>query len=308
MTHTHQFSCVCTRSVVVAALLLSGIPGMSHAQEEVVYVSVVDSVGVPVTDMTADEVIVRWNGQTAETVEFVRLGWPVRLSVFLDNSHGAYASVTDMREGFQLMLEGLPEDVEVSLSTIGRQVRSITEHTTDRAALTEGVGLVARDTGSGPRFLDALVEAVNQIDDDDDREYFPVIVVVSADGGDSSSSQQGRVDNMIRQIQENAVEIHVLLFMSGDGQGAAAIQGQFGNVLGQNTGGSFETVTISSGFRGLLQDLGNQLATKHSLLSNQYRVTYRPPSESSRPAITVVTTRPRVRMTSTLDGNISLPQ
>ena len=48
---------------------------IARAQEEVLYLSIVDDEGNPVTDITEDEFVVQWDGQDSEKVELVSVDW-----------------------------------------------------------------------------------------------------------------------------------------------------------------------------------------------------------------------------------------
>ena len=298
---THRLLAVL--GVIAASLWLSN--QVVQAQEQVLYLSIVDSSGTPITDVDENEIVVQWDGEDTETLEFEQPGWPLRVTVFIDNSNAAILAVPQMREGLRAFLTELPGEVEVGLATIAGRAQWVAEHTADLAELERGIGLIVPNTGSSADFLDALIEEGGRLDDDDDREYYPVIVMVSADGVEGSSSQQGRFDEMVNRMIMNSAEVHTLFFVSGQGSGAAAIQVQIGEALAQNTIGSFERFAAASGFVNLLTELARDLANKHRMVSNQYRVTYRQPrNPSAQPAIGVATTRDGLNLIPTLDGNV----
>ena len=298
---THRLLAVL--GVIAAFLWLSN--QVVQAQEQVLYLSIVDSSGTPITDVDENEIVVQWDGEDTETLEFEQPGWPLRVTVFIDNSNAAIPAVPQMREGLRAFLTELPGEVEVGLATIAGRAQWVAEHTADRAELERGIGLIVPNTGSSADFLDALIEEGGRLDDDNDREYYPVIVMLSADGVEGSSSQQGRFDEMVNRMIMNSAEVHTLFFVSGQGSGAAAIQVQIGEALAQNTRGSFERFAAASGFVNLLTELARDLANKHRMVSNQYRVTYRQPrNPSAQPAIGVATTREDLNLIPTLDGNV----
>ena len=292
-------------ALLIVALCFVGAPQPVQAQEHVLHVAVADSQGNPVAGLTEDDIVVQWDGENLQTIEFEPVDWPVRLTVFVDNSEGALGVVPQMRDGVQALLRQLPAEIEVAILTLARQPRWITRYTSDRAELERGIPLITPDSGTGARFMDALIEEANRIDDDDERQYYPVVVMVSADGADNSSSQQGRVDRMVERMVENSVEVHTLLFVSGQGLGVAAQQANFGNALMQITRGSFERIAVGTAIIEKLAELGRDIARKHRFVSNQYRITYRQPrNPSPQPAIGVATERPGLQMLATLDGNV----
>ena len=292
-------------ALAAAALCVFGAPPPAEAQEHVLHVAVADADGNPVSGLAEGDIVVQWDGENMETIRFEPIDWPVRLTVFVDNSGAAVGVVPQIREGLRSLLRVLPAEIEVAVLTLARQPRWITRHTADRAELERGIPNITPDGGTSMRFLDALVEEAGRIDDDDEREYYPVIVMVSADGVDNSSSQQGRVDRMVERMVNNAVEVHTLLFVSGMGRGAAAQQFNIGNALMQVTRGSFERIAVGTAIVEKLTELGRDIARKHGFVSNQYRITYRQPrNASAQPAIGVATRRQGLQMLATLDGNV----
>ena len=188
--------------------------------------------------------------------------------------------------------------------TTARQPRWITRHTTDRAELVGNIANIAPDTGTAATYNDALVEETDRIHDDDDREYYPVIITIATDGPDRSRSQQGRIDRMVERMVENSVEVHTLVYVGGM-LGAGSMAAGVGEALVPITRGSFERITVATAVVDRLTALGRDIARKHRMVSNQYRITYRQPrNPSSQPAIGVATEREGLQMLPTLDGNV----
>ena len=289
---------------IAVALCLLGGASFAQAQEHTLHVAVADGDGNPVTGLTRDDLVVQWDGEDLETTRFEAVDWPVRLTVFVDNSDVAIGIVPQMREGLRALLRGLPADIDVGFLTLARQPRWITRHTSDRTELEEDIRNIAPDSGTRPRFVDALVEETNRVDDDD-REYYPVVIMVSGDGVDGSSSQQGRVDQMVERMVNNSMEVHTLLFISGRGMGVNAQQAMMGQSLTRITRGSFERIAVNTAIVERLEALARDIARKHRFVSSQYRITYRQPRNPSRqPTIGVSASRRGLQLMATLDGNI----
>ena len=293
------------RTALLAAVIPLLVAAAAPAQEHTLHVAVADAEGNPVPGLTEDDIIVQWDGENLETTEFEPVDWPVRLTVFIDNSNAAVSLVPQAREGLRALMQELPAEMEIAMLTTARQPRWITRHTTDRAELEGNIANISPDTGAAPTFIDALVEETDRIHDDDDREYYPVIIMIAGDGADGSRSQQGRVDRMVERMVENMVELHTLLFIGGSGQGSASMASVIGAQLVPATRGTFERLAASSAIVGQLQALGRDIARKHGFVSSQYRITYRQPrNPSAQPAIGVATSREGLQMLPTLDGNV----
>ena len=292
-------------ALFTAALVLLAGAWSAEAQEHTLHVAVADAQGNPVPGLTEDDIIVQWDGENLETSEFEFIDWPVRLTVFIDNGDNATILIPQVREGLLALLRELPAEIEIAMLTTGRQPRWVTRHTTDREELEGNIANISPDSGAGATFNDALIEETNRIHDDDDREYYPVIIMVATDGADLSRSQQGRVDQMVERMVENSVEVHTLLFVSGNALGSGSMAAGVGQALVPVTRGTFERIAVPTAVVERLQALGRDIARKHRFVSNQYRITYRQPRNASpQPAIGVATERAGLQMLPTLDGNV----
>ena len=133
--------------VPAAALCLLGAALSAQAQEHTLHVAVADSDGNPVTGLTKDDLVVQWDGENLETTGFEAIDWPVRLTVFVDNSGAAANAVPRMREGLRALLRELPAGIDVAFLTLARQPRWITRHTSDRAELERRIGVATEREG-----------------------------------------------------------------------------------------------------------------------------------------------------------------
>ena len=308
------------------AIIIFGAPWTTSqevsAQAQEVFVSVMDASGEPVTDLTAEELLIQWDGMDCETLNLETLNWPVRLTIFVDNADGAQGrmnpsaaataqqnarvALQNMREGLKLFLDEIPEEVEVGMATLAGRARFLTRnprYTTDREALARAIDLMIPDAAAA-RFRDSLVEEAEALNDEAERQYFPVIVMLSNDGAEGSTSQQNAFERGFQRLIANQATIHTRLFTAGNpavghGQTQVAIN------LGNATQGTFEQIAVSTGFRTMLPELGRDIARKHRLVSTQYRVTYAPPDGASdQPAMGILTSRQDVTMIPTVDGNV----
>ena len=293
-------------TLIALVLMIWAVPWhgrVALAQNQVLFLSVVDEAGEPVTDLQPDDVIVQWDGENSRTLQLDPVNLPVRVTVFIDNGASARRALQNMREGLSGFVAAMPADVEVALLTIGGQPRWIRRHTTDKAELARGLGDVVPDVGIAARYLDAWSEAAGRLEDDEERAYLPVIVMIAADGPEGSALTQGRHDEMVGRMLANSATLHTWIYSSRGH--AFAPQSQIGIEMSNLSGGSFRALAVSSAFVKMLPELGRDIARKHKLTSHQYRVTYAPPAgASAQPAISVGTTRSNLSLTPTIDGNV----
>jgi len=298
-----------TGALLVLALIVVGVPWstsrVAFAQNQVLFVSIVDSNGEPVTDLEPDDLQVRWDNEICETLDLEPINWPVRVTVFVDNGDGSQNALQHMREGLKLFVDAIPEEVEVALLTIGSQPRWVTRHTVDRGELERGIDLITPDAGAASRFMDALIEEAGRLNDDEERQYFPVIVMVATDGPEGSTGLPRRLEEMLQRLVESSATVHTRLFSTGGPfQG---LQVQVGVRVSEVTHGTYESLAASTAFITTLPKLGQNIARKHTRVSHQYRLTYAPPDGASdQPSIRVAVSDrySGVDLFPTLDGNL----
>ena len=309
-----------TGVLLVLALIVFGAPWSTSqvvsAQNQTLFLSVVDSHGEPVTDLEPDDLQVRWDGAICETLDLEPINWPVRVTVFVDNGDGSRNALQHMREGLRLFVDAIPEEVEVALLTIGSQPRWVIRHTADKEALARGLDLITPDAGAAARFMDALIEEAGRLHDDEDRQYFPVIVMVATDGPEGSTALPRRLEEMLQRMIENSATVHARLFSTGRlfhtdvgvrSENFRGLQVQMGMRVSEATHGTYEALAASSAFVTTLAELAQDIARKHTRVSNQYRLTYAPPDGAfDQPSVRIAISDEYsgVDLFPTLDGNL----
>ena len=158
-----------------------GVRGLAAQQQHKVFVSVVDSRGVPVLDLRADAFKVFENQMPARTIKVEPIDWPMKLTVLVDNGLGTDTYLANLRTGLRYFFNEIPDEVEMSLLTLAPQPRWVIKPTTELDKLVKGVDLISPDHGIS-RFFDALSEAAARFDKEKGR-YFPVVVIVTSDVG-----------------------------------------------------------------------------------------------------------------------------
>jgi len=244
-----------TGALLALALIVFGAPWSTSrvvsAQNQTLFLSVTDANGEPVTDLTADELVVRWDGEDCETLALEPINRPVRLTVFIDNHGGGRAAHQDMREGLKLFLEAIPEDVEVALATLAGRPRFVARHTTDREELAGGIELIVPEAGAST-FRDALIEEADRLHDDEERQYLPVIVMIAGgDNPEGSTSLQRAYDEMLQRMVDAQATVHTRMFMDSTKRGVRGQQVQVGMNLSEVTGGTYESIAASTASNSL---------------------------------------------------------
>src|SRR5687768_13806493 len=137
-----------------------------HAQEQAtLYLFAVDQKGVPLLDLAASDITIR-EDVGASTIRSVRrFGWPMKVTVLLDNGPRTVDALVHYRTGLRKFFAGLPPGVPVSLIATAPQPRWLFRETTDKLQIEKGIGLITIDETLG-RFSDALGEYAARLDND----------------------------------------------------------------------------------------------------------------------------------------------
>jgi len=267
-----------------AALLVA--MSVVHAQQQfTLFASIVDRSGVPVTSIDAADLRVKEHGSDATVLKVEPINWPTKLQVLIDNGVGIGSSnFVNLRNGVNGLIEALPPGIEVTVVTTAPQPRFLVRGTTDRAAITKGLGLLSYDSGTG-RFVEALNEATQRIEKDK-SDFFPAILSVGTTFGDSVVLDRD-IKNMMQRLQQRPTTVHVVLFNGGQSGTAGANQTQVGLAVTEFTKGRFENINSATRFASLLPEIGAAIAKSHEIQRQQFRVTVQRPEGATGPVVQV---------------------
>jgi VWFA-related protein len=160
-----------TRTVPAAGLLLlfgwvlAGLPPApvvpvhAQAQERVLYVSVVDGKGMPVTELGPTDIVVREDGVAREVLRVTPATAPMPIAVLIDNSQVAERAIPDIRPAVATFVRLTQPLGPISLVTFADRPTVLVDYTSDPKALTAGANRIFAQPGSGPTMLDAIAEA-----------------------------------------------------------------------------------------------------------------------------------------------------
>ena len=279
-------------------------PSITHAQQQVLFFSATGIDGAPVTDLTAEELAVEYDGEESDIVSAELLEWPVKVTLMVDNGKGGRDSIDEIRAGLRAFVAALPDGVEVALVATSDEVLTVTDYTADKAALNAGIDEMERGNDDA-YFLDALVAAASAVGADTGRDYFPVLVNLATDGDEGSEAGQAEFDQAVNHMGTSAATMHTRMLYTDDGDADSSRQAMVGATGGQVVQGSYETIADAAGLTASLEALAQDIGRKHALVSAQYRVTYNPPADAGpAPGISVGSTREALNLLPTIDGNI----
>ena len=238
-----------------------------------VYVSVLKG-GTPVTDLSADDFVVKEGGKDREIVGAGMTTIPLRIALVVDdNGTGIF------RYGVAKFIERLQGRAEFALSTVQGQHQKLVDYTGDLERLSLALGLLtARPaTNDGGQLLEGIFETAK--DFQKRRTARPIIVVLTVGGEEHSTLPAHHV---LEELEKSGAALNVIAINSSTIRAMATVSKpsallesnlNLSEVLGdgpKQSGGKREEIVASAGLGPGLQELAEALR-------NQYAVSFSRP-------------------------------
>ena len=298
-----------------------------YAQERFeVYLLVVDKAGIPILDIDPANIRIEEDAGPGKVSSVRRFGWPLKLTVLVDNGPGMDDALVHLRNGLATLFERIPRDVSVSLITTAPNPRWLIRDSKDLVAIKKAIGLLTPDQGLA-RFSDALGEYAARIDrefrrgEKDDKAlppYLPVLVSIATTDADGSEVLRERNEKMLLSLERHRVWTHMIMVQPRRGANEPESVTNVGVDEGQNseiallvqrvTRGSY--VPVSSGATNalgtkLLPQLAQQIALRYLKQMTQHRVEFERAAGATGPMKNLRLTlanHPDARLIVSLDG------
>ena len=248
-----------------------------------IYVSVLNAKGVPVTDLTPSDFVVREDGAVREVLEAKIADEPLQVALLIDDSESATYATNYLREGLQAFLERLHGKAEVALITIGERPTVLAPYTKDTEELKGKVRRVFPRSSSGAYLLDAIVDASRGLAKREAAR--PVIVAVTFEGVEYSNNHYQPV---LDELRKSGAALHAIVV----GSPTSSLNDEIRNkniVIAEGTartGGRRDQVLALSGLPEKLKQAADELI-------NQYVLTYTRPERLVPPEKVEVTSTRR---------------
>jgi VWFA-related protein len=261
------------RCRITAIVWLVAIPamcgGLAAATNRTIYVSVADSKGNPVTDLTAQNFKVKEGGKDREIVRAEPAKAPPHIALMVEERLVGDQSIRVALFEFVKRMAGA---AEISLITVGLRNTAVTPFTTDTNMVLRGINDLTRN----PQPTSNLTEGINDIAKafDQANPTRPVIVALAFSGGQAGVEPQ----SVLNQLRQSGAMLYAISFgnAANDNARAGANLGTLSDesgreqVLGdgakQSGGRRFEVVTTGAVPKAL-QDIASDL-------TSQYAITY----------------------------------
>ena len=237
--------------------------------ERQLFMSVTNQSGQPITDITADEVVLEQEGGECTVKDFSLDSGPMKVALLVDTSDAAAQSLNSMRDGLSAFLDELPPEHEIGLFTIAGQVRRRTDFTTDRAELKSEATSLFVDRNTAVVYLDGIIETWERRYDEEDA--WPVFVALVYDGAEGSrSTQEDEFNEFAIELAGRAATVHAILVSTRGG----ALQTTISTFLTANTGGMYRALAAATALPETFAELAATMAAQFEAVKNRYRVVY----------------------------------
>jgi VWFA-related protein len=274
---------------LAATVTLSAQPG---ARERVMYASVVDDKGEPVTTLGADDFIVREDGVRREVLRVTPATEPIAIALLVDNSRPAENDIRNIRDALLKFVEQMHQGNAIAVVGLADRPTILQDYTQNTELLTKAIGRVFAVPGAGMTLLDALVEVSRGIERRDEPRA--AIVPVITDGAEFSNRHYRQV---VDALKTGGASLHAVTIGTFPSSMEDALRNR-ASVLDEGpraTGGQRITVLSSMALDGVLARLGREL-------SHQYKVVYGRPESLLQPeAVTVSVTKPGLTARGTVE-------
>jgi Ca-activated chloride channel family protein len=296
------------RLILLVALSAIPISASSQSVERIVYASVLDRAGRPVTGVAARDLTVRENNIDRDVLLVSRAIEPLDIAVLVDTSQDAEPFIPDFRQGLVDFFRAMSDRHEIALIGFGQRPNILVDYTHDTRRLEAGGARIYAQTGSGAYLMDSIIETSRSLRtrERSRRE----VVVITSEGRELSDRNSGDV---FSEVQRSGIILEAFVVAGKRGVrpafevgtperalSAAAISDQPAQ---ERAIALAEAIKWTGGRREDLvsaRALGARLRELAARLDNQYRVVYEGPPKLTPPvSIEIVTTRPdlRVRVT-----------
>ena len=192
-------------AIVLSTLLFSSIAVSAQVDERVMYASVVDNKGAPVTNVTAKDLIVREDGQAREILNIAKDEDPLQIALLVDNSVSMRDKLSDLRKSVAAFISSLRPGVQVALLTLAERPTIVVNYTSDHAALLKGVDKIV-SYEAGNYVLDGIAEAAEGLMK---RPGVRSIMVVVTGMGPELSYRH--YSDALRPLRESGASLHAIM-------------------------------------------------------------------------------------------------
>jgi hypothetical protein len=277
----------------IAALVLLTATGLTprhvsaaQANQRSLTVGILDKANAPVTELTANDVIVREDGVAREIVRVAPAPPPTEVVILVDDSQAATSNIRDLREAltnFADRLADMDPAPAVRLVTIGDRPTTLVDFNPVFSAVSRGIDRIAARPGSGATLLEAVDESARALERR--RAERPVIVAFVNEAGPEFGTL--RHTNIATALERAKASLWTIVLTSRAGGGSSDAERERDLVIGDVTrqsGGHNQPILASQHIPGAFERLATQLASR-------WEITYGRPDRLIPPSKLEIQTR-----------------
>lgn len=279
---------------------VSTVVARTQAADKSIFVTILDSSGKPVKDLTAGEFGVREDGVVREVTAVKLATQPMFVALLGDTSKvaggggfsaGSTELIRDIRTSltaFVRQMAAASPESQISIMEFGQAAVTITNFTAKTADLEKGVNRLFPKPDAGSVLLEAIIEASRQLG----KRPSPrrAIVVLNIEPSEEQSREQPQ--KIIEELRKSGAQLWAVSLQKG------ALRNPMRDVvldaLTQNTGGKREFIVGQSAAENILKGYADAL-------TSQYEVTYkRPAAPGPSQLVQVAVARPGLKLHATV--------
>lgn len=202
---------------LVAIALVATVVALRAQEQAALFVFAVDRGGVPLLEIVPSDLAIQEDAGRASIVSVRRFGWPLKVTVLLDNGPRTTDSLVHYRTGLKRFFAGLPPNVPVSLIATAPNPRWLIREATDPLQIERAVNLITPDEGLA-RFSDSLIEYAGRLDEEFRRvskeqmpPYLPVLVSIATTHQDGSEVTRQANLKMLLSLRQHLVWTNMIM-------------------------------------------------------------------------------------------------
>jgi hypothetical protein len=311
-------------ALAIAGLVALAFSVYAQAQSEI-YLLVLDKQGLPVLDVSASDITIKEDAGSGTVASVRRFGWPLKLTVLVDNGPGTAEALVHLRNGLNRLFEGIPRNIPVTLIATAPNPRWLIRESKDLIQIKNAVGRLTPDEGLA-RFSDALGEFARRLDEEFRRveeglpPYLPVLVSIATMHADGSEVLRERNERMLMSLRKHRVWTNMVMVTPGRDLNEPGDVSNVGVDEGQNdqiahlvqtvTGGSY--VPVSSGgttalASNILPALAKEISLRYIRQMTQHRIVFNRAPGASGPMRNfelALANHAEAKIHISLDGNL----
>lgn len=262
-----------------AAIVLARNPDelTNQAGQRTIFVSAIDSRGVPVPGLGVTDFVVKEDGRPVVVEQAAISTTPMTVALMIDDSG---VGLQSMREGAGALVNRLRGIASIAIVTTGGRNIRVMDYTASTPALMGAINRIFTRNVSGAFLTDGLVEVSREFTTREAARG--VIVSVGVEGADFSEIRPSEVLATLQRSRALLFMVRLGRPVIGQSNALGVERGEslldehtrFNALLGQapaRTGGRLEQLVVHSGIPGAMDHIGVELA-------GQYAVSYASPN------------------------------